>query len=89
MLFDGDGKQLLGEEARKTFPVRVDAWSVLLFSAAPTSGSTNVALTGVNLSGKRTPLGSLEDVHAGACSWNKEFLTCPAEDGFRAWRFTA
>jgi hypothetical protein len=47
-------------------------------------------VTGVAVSGRRTPLGSLESISVGGCSWNTEFLTCPtaSKDGFRAWRFT-
>ena len=51
-------------------------------------GATDAALTGVGQDGKRTPLGSLDGIYVESCSWNEEFLTCPAEDGFRAWRFT-
>jgi hypothetical protein len=87
LLFDNEGKQLLSEDAKKSYPVRVDASSVLLFSQiSPYSSSTVV--TGMDLAGKRTPLGSLDGVSVAYCSWSKEFITCPAKGEFRSWRFT-
>jgi hypothetical protein len=87
LVFDGSGRQLLSEDAKKSYPVRVDGSSVLLFSASPSNYPADAALTGVSLDGKRTPLGSLEEIVVGGCSWNREFLACPAKGGFRFWRF--
>jgi hypothetical protein len=87
LVFDGSGKQLLSDDAKKNYPVRVDGSSLLLFSAAPSNYPGDAALTGVSLDGKRTPLGSLEDIVSGGCSWNREFLACPARTEFRFWRF--
>jgi outer membrane protein assembly factor BamB len=89
LVFDGSGKQLLSDDAKKNYPARVDGSSVLLFSAPPSDYPADAALTGVSLDGKRTPLGSLQDIVVGGCSWSREFLACPAKGEFRFWRFAS
>jgi hypothetical protein len=80
---------LLSADAKKNYPVRVDGSSVLLFSAQPSNYPNDAALTGVSLDGKRTPLGSLEGIVTEGCSWNREFLACPARSEFGFWRFAS
>jgi len=89
LVFDGSGKQLLSDDAKKNYPVRVDGSSVLLFSAPPSNYPGDAALTGVTLDGKRTPLGSLQDIVVEGCSWNRQFLACPTKGEFRFWRFAS
>jgi outer membrane protein assembly factor BamB len=89
-LFDTNGKQLLPEDARKSVGVRVNALSVLLFSATPSTYPADVSLTGVAATdGTRQPLGSLSKVRSRSCSWNEHVLVCAAEQEFRVWRFAS
>jgi hypothetical protein len=88
-LFDENGKALLPTDATETVGARIDRSSLLLFSRPFANYAGTVALTGVTGGGKRTALGSLEDVKTESCSWNDAFLVCGAETEFRVWRFAA
>jgi actin-like ATPase involved in cell morphogenesis len=88
-LFSGDGKAQLPADASATTGVRIDRSSLLLFSRPFSNYSAAVALTGVTSDGKRTALGSIEDVTTESCSWNDAYLICATETEFRVWRFAA
>jgi hypothetical protein len=85
-LFDGDGKQVVPDDAKARVGVRVNPSSSLLFSRPFSTSSADVALDGVTIDGKRTALGSI-DVPTSSCSWNDTFLICAGEKEWKVWRF--
>lgn len=88
LLFDGEGKQVLPNDAKAAVGARVDGSSVLLFSRSFSTYGDDVALTGATIGGKRTALGSI-DVTSSSCSWSTRFLVCAADKEWRAWTFAS
>ena len=37
--------------------------------------------------GGRTAVGQLTKLRSKACSWNEQFIVCPTDKEFQAWRF--
>ena len=76
LVFDGDGKQVLSEDAKKAYPVRVDASSVLLFSRDPRTSYGRGRGPDRRGPGRQADAARLPDgIYVESCSWNEEFLT--------------
>ncbi len=88
-LFDPDGKQLLRAEDQKAVGVRVNAGSLIFFTAEPSSYPADASLSGVTAgSGARTALGQLSKTRTLACAWTERYIACAREKDFGVWRFT-
>ena len=88
VLYDPDGKQLLKSGDQHAVPVRITSGSLLLFSESPSSYPTDTSLVGVgSADGGRTAVGQLTKLRSKACSWNEQFIVCPTDKEFQAWRF--
>jgi molecular chaperone HscA len=89
-LYSADGaKQLLSDEAQKSFGARVNASSLLFFSGDINSyGNGDLSLIGVSAAtGKRTALGPLNKVRGTSCSWSESAIVCATIDKIQVWRF--
>jgi Ethanolamine utilization protein EutJ (predicted chaperonin)/outer membrane protein assembly factor BamB len=89
VLYDAAGKQLLADDEKKAYGVRVNAASLLFFSGSlSTYPSGTVGLVGVDAtSGQRTSVGSLAKMRSANCSWNDSAIVCPGEEQFQSWLF--
>ncbi|MEU0553269.1 Hsp70 family protein [Dactylosporangium sp. NPDC006015] len=92
VLLSYDGKQLLRNEDKTSYGVRVTAGSLMFFTGTLSASSAyDISLVGVtSSSGERIALGPLSSKAVGlSCSWNASVILCASEGKFQVWRFAA
>ncbi|GAB3868026.1 Hsp70 family protein [Dactylosporangium cerinum] len=91
VLLSYDGKQLLKNDDKGSYGVRVTAGSLMFFTGTQSATSAyNLTLVGVSsASGERIALGPLTKTIGLTCSWNAAVILCASEGKFQVWRFAA
>ncbi|MET7420393.1 Hsp70 family protein [Dactylosporangium sp. NPDC005555] len=91
VLLSFEGKQLLRNEDKDSYGVRVTAGSLMFFTGTlSASSASNVTLIGVTAaSGERIALGPLTKTIGQSCSWTESVILCATEGKFQVWRFAA
>ncbi|WP_327006913.1 Hsp70 family protein [Dactylosporangium sp. NBC_01737] len=91
VLLSAEGKQVLKNEDKSSYGVRVTGGSLMFFTGTQSATSgTNLTLVGVTAaSGERIALGALPKTIGPSCSWNTALILCASGGSFQLWRFAS
>jgi hypothetical protein len=91
VLLSSDGKQVLKNEDKNSYGVRITGGSLVFFTG-PQSATSGTTLTMVGVtaaSGERIALGALPKTIGASCSWNAALILCASGGSFQVWRFAS